>query len=71
MSETILLKEVYEELKKIERKMVTKKEIESLVETMEIMSNPDTIKQIVESMEDIKQGKVKEVSGVKDLLSEM
>ncbi len=51
--------------------MVTKKEIESLIDTIGIMGNPETMKQIAESMQDIKHGKVKEVSSVKDLLNEM
>ena len=71
MAETITIKKVYNELKKIEKSMVTKKEIESLKDTIEIMGNPDTIRQIADSMQDIKQGKVKEVYSVKDLLRDM
>ena len=71
MAETITIKKVYNELKKIEKSMVTKKEIESLKDTIEIMGNPETIKQIADSMQDIKQGKVKEVYSVKDLLRDM
>ncbi len=51
--------------------MVTKKEIESLIDTIGIMSNPKTMKQIAKSMEDIKHGRVKEISSVKDLINEM
>lgn len=71
MSEAISIKQVYTELKKIERKMATKKEIESLSDTIGIMSNPETMKQISESMEDIKHGRVKEINSVRDLMSEM
>ena len=71
MADAISLKQVYDELKNVEKKMVTKKEIESLIDTMGIMGNPETMKQIAESMQDIKHGKVKEVSSVKDLLNEM
>ena len=71
MAETITIKKVYNELKKIEKSMVTKKEIESLKDTIEIMGNPDTIRQIADSMQDIKQGKVKEVNSVKDLVRDM
>ena len=71
MAETITIKQVYGELKKIEKNMVTKRQMESLMETIQIMGNPDTMKQIAESMEAIKEGRVKEVNSVKDLLREM
>lgn len=71
MAEAITMEKVYDELKKIEKDMVTKKEMESLVDTIEIISNPETMKQIAASMEDIKSGKEKEVDSVKDLLAEL
>ena len=71
MAETISLTQVYDELKKIEKTMVTKKEIDSLIDTINIMGNPETLNQISSSLEDIKQGKVKRVNSVKDMLSEM
>ena len=71
MAETITIKQVYGELKKIEKNMVTKRQMEALMETIQIMGNPDTMKQIAESMEAIKEGRVKEVNSVKDLLREM
>lgn len=70
MSEAISITDVYEELKKIERNMVTKADIESLTETIEILSNPETMKQLAEGAEDIKKGRVKQVNSVKDLISE-
>ena len=69
MAEAISLKQVYNELKKIEKSMITKKQIESLIDTMGIMGNPETLKQIAESMEDIKHGRVKEVNSIRDILS--
>ena len=69
--ETITVNDVFAELKKIEQKMATKEDIESLTYTIEIMSNPDTMRQIVDSMSDIQEGKVKEVHSVKDMLDEM
>ena len=48
-----------------------KKDIQLLTDTLGIMNNPETMKQIAESMEDINQGKVKDVNSVKDLISEM
>ena len=71
MAEAISIKKVYNELKSIEKNMATKKEIESLIETMGVMNNPETMRQIASSMEDIKSGRVKEVSSVKDIMSEM
>lgn len=71
MAEMISIKQVYDELKKIEKEMVTKKEIELLVDTMGIMNNPETMKQIAGSIEDIKQGRIKEVNSIGDLMSEM
>ena len=71
MAETISLKQVYNELKRIEKRMVTKKEIDSLIDTVGIMGNPETLKQISGSMEDIKHGRVKEVHSVRDLLNAM
>ena len=67
--ETITVNDVFAELKKIEQKMATKEDIESLTYTIEIMSNPDTMRQIVDSMSDIQEGK--EVHSVKDMLDEM
>ena len=71
MAETISIKRIYDELKKMEKEMVTKKEMMSLIDTIGIMGNPETMKQVAESMEDIKHGRVKEVNSVKDLMSEM
>lgn len=71
MTGAISIKQVYNELKKIEKEMVTKKEIDSLIDTIGVMGNPETMKQIAESMSDIRRGKVKEINSVKDLLSEM
>ena len=51
--------------------MAAKKEIDSLIDTVGIMGNPETLKQISESMEDIKRGRVREVHSVKDLLNAM
>lgn len=71
MTQIISIKRIYDELKKIEKMMATKQEIESLKDTIEIMSNFKTMKQIAGSMKDIEQGKFKEISSVKDLLSDM
>jgi len=70
MSE-ISIKEVYNELKNIEKKMVTKEDIEKFIDTIEVLNNHETMKQIVESSKDIKNGRVKEINSVNDLISEL
>jgi len=47
--------------------MVTKEEMERILETMEIMANPNTMEQIKISEKDIKLGKVKEIKSIKDI----
>ena len=67
MEKMIGLQEVYEKLRAIERSMVTKKEIESALESVMVYSNDDTMRQIEESEKDVKSGKVKKISSVKDI----
>ena len=67
MPETITIGKVYDELKIIERKMVTKDEMERIIDTIEILSNPDTMEQIRQSEEDIKAGRIKAVKSVCDI----
>ena len=71
MTEAISLKDVYNELRRIEKNMVTKTEVESLIDTIGILGNPETMKQIADSIQDIEKGKVKEINSVHDLLSEI
>lgn len=71
MTEAVTLQQVYSELKRIEQNMATKKEVESLIETIEFMSNPKTMQQVADSMKDVQHGRVKEVHSVKDMLDEM
>ena len=68
MSEAVSLQQVYDELKKIEINMVTKAEFESLTDSLEILSNPESMKQLVGSSEDIRKGRAKQVTSTKDLL---
>lgn len=67
MEQTIDLKKVYNELKKIKSTMITKKEMNSFLETISIVSNEDTMKQIQNSEQDIKVGKIREVNSSNDL----
>lgn len=50
--------------------MITKKYLNSLKATLEVMTNPETMKQLTQSLKDIKVGRVKTVTSVNDLLSE-
>jgi len=50
--------------------MVKKEDLEALVDTVEILSNPVTMQAIKRSDGDIVQGRVKTVSWVDDLLNE-
>ena len=67
MEQTVDLKKVYNELKKIKSTMITKEEMNSFLETISIVSNEDTMKQIQNSEQDIKVGKIREVNSSNDL----
>lgn len=67
MEQTVDLKKVYNELKKIKSTMITKEEMNSFLETISIVSNEDTMKQIQNSEQDIKDGKIREVNSLNDL----
>ena len=65
------MRQVYNKLDRIERKMATKKELKNLIETVEILGNRKTMKQIAQSGEDIKHGRAKEINSAKDLHKEL
>ncbi len=67
MEDTIRLEDLYRELKKIEQAMITKAEMNSMIETIAILSNKDTMRQIIASEKNIKSGKVKKIESVNDL----
>ena len=71
MSGSITIQEVYEALKRIEKKMVTHEDLDALVDSVEILSNPKTMEALRKSDEDIKAGRVKDVTSVHDLLDEL
>ena len=71
MSGSITIQEVYEALKRIEEKMVTREDLDALVDSVEILSNPKTMDALRKSDQDIRAGRVKEVTSVKDLLAEL
>ena len=67
MEQSISLNELYGKLQNIEKAMVTRNELNQLVETLAVLSNPDTMKQINESEKDILEGNIKEINSVRDL----
>ena len=71
MTESVTIQEVYEALKRIEEKMVTREDLDALVDSVEILSNPKTMDALRKSDQDIRAGRVKEVTSVKDLLAEL
>ncbi len=68
MPETITVNDLYNELRRIERRMVTKEQLDMAIETIAILSNPDTAGQINRSNSDIKSGRIKEIKSAKDLI---
>jgi hypothetical protein len=71
MAGSITIEDVYQELKTIERTMVTREDLDALIDSVEILSNPKTMAALRKSDLDIKEGRVKEVSSVEELLSEL
>ena len=71
MTGSITIEDIYQELKTIERKMVTREDLEALIDSVEILSNPKTMEALRKSDFDIKEGRIKEVSSVEELLSEL
>ena len=58
---------IYAKLLEMQKSMITRKELESHFETIQILSNPDTMRQIEASEKDIQNGEVWEINSVSDL----
>jgi antitoxin YefM len=71
MHESATIQDVYEALKKLEEKMATREDIEALVDSVEILSNPKTMEALRKSEEDIKAGRIKAITSVEDMLTEL
>lgn len=71
MTNSITIEDVYQELKRMEEKMVTREDIEALIDSVEILSNPKTMEVLRKSDQDIKAGRVREVNSVADLLDKL
>ena len=70
MMESITIQDVYKELKMIEENMVTREDIMALIDSVEILQNPETMRKIHKSDQDIKTGRVKKINSVKDMLDD-
>jgi len=68
MSSGVTIDEVCREIKKIRADMVKREDLEALADTIEILSKPATMQAIKKSERDIRQGRVKTISSVDDLL---
>ncbi|MEK6961629.1 MAG: hypothetical protein AABX47_10785 [Nanoarchaeota archaeon] len=71
MTETATLQDVYNEIIELKQRMVSKEEVENLLETVEILHNPKTMSQVKASEADIKGGRTKPINNMKDLLEEL
>ena len=56
------------ELKMIEENMITREDIMALIDSVEILQNPETMRKIRQSDQDIRAGRVKKIESVKDML---
>jgi len=70
MSSGVTIEEVYQEIRKIRADIVRREDLEALVDTVEILSNKETMQLIRQSDEDIRHGRVKEIKSVDDLINE-
>jgi hypothetical protein len=57
MAGSITIEDVYQELKTIERTMVTREDLDALIDSVEILSNPKTMAALHKSDLDIKEGR--------------
>ena len=67
------IKKLVQDVALIKNILISEKEelLPEYLETFEIMSNPETMKSIRQSKEDIKEGRVKRISSVQDMLKEL
>lgn len=67
MEQSINPRDLHRALTEISRKMVTKDELEWALETITVLSNPRTMRQIAASEADIRAGRIKEIRSVHNL----
>lgn len=57
-----------QKVREIEATMVTRKQLAGILETIEILSDKEAVEKIRQGERDIEEGRVKEITSVKDLL---
>jgi hypothetical protein len=67
MEQQINSEMIYEKLLEMQKSMITRNELDSVFETIQILSNPVTMRQIEESEKDIREGNTWEINSVSDL----
>jgi antitoxin YefM len=55
MHEPVTIQDIYKALRRVEEKMVTREDIDALIDSVEILSNPKTMAALHKSDQDIKQ----------------
>ncbi len=68
MTPSVTIDEVYLEIKKIQDTMVRREDLDALLDTIEILSNPKTMAMIHKSESDIAAGRFGEISSTNDLI---
>ena len=68
---SVTIQEVYDKLLTIEEHMVTKEELEPFIDTIEIISNPATMQALIKSDDDIRNGRIRKITDVDNLLAEI
>jgi hypothetical protein len=58
---------IYKKLLEMQKNMITRNEMNNFIETIQILSNSETMKQIQESEKNIEEGDVWEINSVSDL----
>jgi len=71
MSSGVTIEDVYHEIQLIKKTMVRRQDLESLIDTVEIMSNQETMDILKKSDADIIHGRTREISSVDDLMQEI
>jgi len=70
MTPAVTIDELYLENKKIRETMARREDLDALLDTIEISSDPETMAMIQKSEEDIAAGRFQGISSIDDLLGE-
>ena len=67
MAKSISVNKLHNELRQIKRSMVTKNEMNAYIETIGVLMNESTMKQLDQSDKDIKHGRIKLIKSVNEI----